>query len=369
MAAPGINTVLAGVSYAVVSGSAFTLINLPDEVIKSYTLQNASTGQAYTLLPNSSVQIVFPASGINMLHITVHTVLGSYMAKQAVNVLPSQTSAVASRSAAASAGSSQPEHRLPASSVAFQGYDESAATTSYADYHIYYHYQTGSSSREERILKKPIIILDGFDPQDIRNYKYIYDSLLVYNNYNNKLGEELRQKGYDVVILNFPVTGSTEIEKRKNGDIDIPLINGLRRDGGSDYIERNAFLLVKLVQELNAELKRNSSNEKLVIVGPSMGGLISRYALAYMEKKEAEGVANMNHNTKLWLSFDSPHDGANIPLSIQTGPYFFGYVGGNQQARDSYNKSLRNLAARQMLIEQVNEENRSSSFFTHFFSD
>jgi len=54
--------------------------------------------------------------------------------------------------------------------------------------------------------------------------------------------------------------------------------------GGADYVERNAMVLVELIKNINPALASNGSTEKLVVIGPSMGGLISRYALAYMKK-------------------------------------------------------------------------------------
>ena len=42
-----------------------------------------------------------------------------------------------------------------------------------------------------------------------------------------------------------------------------------------------------------------------------MGGLIARYGLSFMEQN------SMNHETRLYISFDSPHLGANIPVSFQ----------------------------------------------------
>lgn len=61
-----------------------------------------------------------------------------------------------------------------------------------------------------------------------------------------------------------------------------PYLLPVYQDHGGDYIERNAFTLVKLIQQTNAQLQANGSTEKLVIVGASAGGLVSRYALAYM---------------------------------------------------------------------------------------
>src|SRR5690606_23245346 len=115
----------------------------------------------------------------------------------------------------------------------------------------------------------------------------------------------------------------------------------------------NAMVLIKLIQEVNAELATNGSNEKIVIIGPSMGGQIARYALAYMEKRQALGVADMDHNTRLYISFDSPHRGANIPISAQQALYHLGNYANQQAARETYKKQIRSYAARQLLIEQM----------------
>ena len=47
------------------------------------------------------------------------------------------------------------------------------------------------------------------------------------------------------------------------------------------------MVLIELIRNTNATLKANGSAEKIVLMGPSMGGLISRYALAFMEKQLA----------------------------------------------------------------------------------
>ena len=166
------------------------------------------------------------------------------------------------------------------SKLSFQGYDESIATKGKGDVTVYH----SKLNNCDGIIRKPIIILDGFDPGDKQIGTKLYDDYL-----NNKdkgaLGDSLRNRGYDVFILNFPVYD----------------INGHSRDGGADYIERNARVLMALIDTVNF---MKQGNEKLVIIGPSMGGLISRYALAYMEQH------NMLHQTRLWVSFDTPHKGA-----------------------------------------------------------
>ena len=190
-----------------------------------------------------------------------------------------------------------------------------------------YYYAIGKScDNQKKPLTKPIIILDGFDPLDKRPIGEIYGENLSYNFDVDNLGRSLRDLDYDVVVLNFPLYISPA------GGVD----------GGADYVERNAMVLIKLIQDTNAELSANGSTEKLVIVGPSMGGLISRYALAYMEKN------NLNHNTRLWVSFDSPHNGATIPIGTQKMLYKAGDI--LDAAKNQLNSKLGSVAARQMLL-------------------
>jgi pimeloyl-ACP methyl ester carboxylesterase len=269
-----------------------------------------------------------------------------------------------------------PKNELLTSTIQFQGYDETVATNTYADYHIYYHTKSATDMDCERVLRKPIIFIDGFDAQNERPYSDIYKyELINIQNPSQNLGEELRKLGYDLVILNFPMLGQ-KINKSELLDTDllIPLavnngtvtpING--RDGGTDYIERNAFALVKLIQDLNGLLPVGST-EQLRIVGPSMGGQIARYALAYMEHQQVLGTPNMNHNTRLYISFDSPHDGANIPISVSQTLDHFGNFYGQQVAATFYNQKIRSKATRQLLIEQLDGLNGTATFYSTYYN-
>ena len=122
--------------------------------------------------------------------------------------------------------------------------------------------------------------MDGFDPKDGRQYNDIYSNFLTNNDIPLSLvGNDLRDKGYDIIILNFPVLGETIYGETGVPNLQIPsnvkingtsqTINAFNRDGGADYIERNAFLLVKLIQQVNATLAANGSTQKIVIVGPA----------------------------------------------------------------------------------------------------
>ncbi len=162
-------------------------------------------------------------------------------------------------------------------------------------------------SDQNAVLTKPAVVVEGFDIDNTMNWDELYALL-------NQEGliEELRTRGYDAVVLDF--TEST------------------------DYIQRNAFVLVDLLHEVQAQI---GPADSYPLVGASMGGLVARYALAWME-----GNADA-HRVRNFISFDVPHAGANIPLGIQYWLDFFS----DQSAEAAHLLSrLDTPAARQMLL-------------------
>jgi hypothetical protein len=221
----------------------------------------------------------------------------------------------------------------------FQGYEENQAYKGKNEYRIYYDTQNNN-----QVVNKPLYIIDGYDPNDARkiqasdydNYDPIEDeSLIELMKYGDDINliSSLNDKGFDVIVVNHPVydRGSKTI------------------DGGSDYIERNAYTFISLMRYIKSI---QQGNEKAVVIGPSMGGLITRYALAYMEKKLAEtgDNAKWNHNTRLWVSFDSPHQGANIPIGVQKGIQYFADELEVEGAKAFINEELSKPAPKQMLV-------------------
>lgn len=180
-------------------------------------------------------------------------------------------------------------------------------------------------------LRKPIILSDGFDPGDERGFIQIFD-LISQNNMLNKL----RAEGFDIVVLDY---------------LD-----------GAGYIQRNAMIMVELIKSLNEELVLNNSTAQLSIIGPSMGGLIARYALTYMEKN------NMNHNTNLFLSFDSPHLGANIPLGVQHSFKFFAEKANSNGAIEALEK-INSIAAQQLLLYHHTSFENVNAYRTELLND
>ena len=210
--------------------------------------------------------------------------------------------------------------------VPFQGYNETQAFIGEGEYEIFLDTNDG-------ILDKPIIILDGFDPGDSRGISDIYAGL-SFDGQN--LGDILRNEGYDIVILNAPVYTS----------------NGVTIDGGSDYIQRNAMVMIAMIDKLNAD---KVGQEELVVFGPSMGGLISRYALSYMEAN------SMDPETRLFISFDVPHNGANIPISLQYLINYFAALTGDPTAQQLIDQVLNSPAAKEMLVDHFSSHINAAS--------
>lgn len=106
------------------------------------------------------------------------------------------------------------------------------------------------------------------------------------NNYLNRL----RDEGYDVIILGF--------------------------DDGTDNTVDNAALLMHLIEVVNNQKFANGSFIENVVSGYSGGGITSRLALALMESRFQNNLGPHPH-TKLWVSFEGEHQGANVPLGLQ----------------------------------------------------
>lgn len=282
------------------------LINTLSVPISSMTA-DFGTGEIHTIIPNQKITINYNQIGVKNIHFYIQLEDGtSYTLSSQIEILENESRFV----------------EMIESTLAFQGYDETEAFTGLGEYEIYIDTVDG-------VLDKPIIFLDGFDPGDSRPIGALYQAL-TYSNGNENLADEARALGYDIVLLNFPVY------QRNNGDWV---------DGGVDYIQRNAFVLIELINLINSQ---KEGDEELVIIGPSMGGLISRYALTYMENNE------MDHQTRLWVSFDSPHLGANIMIGLQ---HLINYIAygpmGDVTIQEVVDAMLRSPAAKQMLIDHL----------------
>jgi hypothetical protein len=160
-------------------------------------------------------------------------------------------------------------------------------------------------SGTDRVLRRPLIIVEGFDAWKIlhadepENNVSFEDMIFRFGDGrdgnlnvriaefgNQTLNDLLDNAGYDLIVIDF--------------------------ENGTDYIQRNAFVVQSVLRYVNrVKVAVEGAIQPNVILGFSMGGLVARYALRDME---VNGIA---HNTRLNVSIDSPHQGANVPLGFQ----------------------------------------------------
>jgi hypothetical protein len=269
------------------------------------------------------------------------------------------------------AGDAYKENGRIIANIPFTGYEVNDPTIlAEIDYRIFY--STNDAGNNQ--LDNPIIILDGFDPGDKRKIEdcdcgqdlncavankedgqfnpEFHNSMYDFQDYKDAQGnprnalETLRTQGFDVIMVNHPTYDTVDIN---TGEV-------VTIDGGAYYIESNAMALIKLLQETKIRIAAAGSNAQIKIIGPSMGGQISRYALAYMEamEEQTQDSDTWDHNVSHWVSIDSPHLGANIPLGVQSLIYLSTVMlrGHSDDAADNfYFEQLSSPAAQQQLIE------------------
>lgn len=205
----------------------------------------------------------------------------------------------------------------------------------------YVHYRPDILPGEENLFKRPFIIIEGFetgnyDPNKAENYRMgDFGWCELWGSSFGILGgsplqksptlfNQLHNDGYDIIMLDF-------------------------KDSKRSLIQ-NAALVRELIQRVN-QFKTVDSDPNIVL-GASAGGVISRYALAYMEKH------NEDHCTNLWLSVDAPYQGANISLGAQ---YLLSFMANNNVQTVSQaqimHSALGTQAALELLIYNVYQSN------------
>ena len=158
------------------------------------------------------------------------------------------------------------------------------------------------------VMTKPFVLVEGFDPWRVisslkkSSAKPELGSTNHKSFYNNSLTDSFKNE-YDIIYIDW--YDSTE------------------------DIRDNAHLLVKILREINQRKICDGCLERTVIMGQSMGGLVTRVALCMMESNgEAHGMST-------YISHDSPHLGANVPLgALYFVQYALSYISGFQNAID-----------------------------------
>ncbi|MET0237156.1 MAG: hypothetical protein ABW224_21075 [Kibdelosporangium sp.] len=122
--------------------------------------------------------------------------------------------------------------------------------------------------------------------------------------------------------------------------------------GGRDliilgYTERSASILTNAetaTAAIRQSIAERQGSAGLVVGGFSMGGLVTRYALARMERRRER------HETAVYLSYDSPHRGAWIPIGLQAFAHFLAEV---NPLLGGLSRQINSDAARQLLWQHI----------------
>lgn len=148
-----------------------------------------------------------------------------------------------------------------------------------------------------RLIRNPILVVEGIDFHDVAPHIQIdginYEDIsFKFNLYSDLAQLSTSAYNRDLVVLNF--------------------------NQSTNAIQSNAELFKEVLAYINNPSNRvagiDPAVSKTVVVGISMGGLVSRLGLAQLVAAN-NGVDNTN--VSLLYTHDSPHYGANIPLSFQ----------------------------------------------------
>lgn len=159
-------------------------------------------------------------------------------------------------------------------------------------------------------LVRPVIMADGFNLGRSK-LDVLYHGL---ESGSFPFISELRRRGRDVILLGF--------EERSASILD------------------NAEAAVAAILRATAE---QVGDTRLVVGGFSMGGIVTRYALAKLERQR------MDHRTALYFSYDSPHRGASIPVGVQAFSHFIPFP-------NDFARQMNSPAARQMLWQHYDKD-------------
>lgn len=196
-------------------------------------------------------------------------------------------------------------------------------------------------------IKKALIIAEGFDPYP----------LLTAINTNLYL------------LMQFPTRTDNIIPELYGVDMNYDIVY-VDNKVGTDDIKRNAELFIHAISIINSSAYRNTYATQNVVMGISMGGLVARYALRKMETK------GIDHKTWKYISMDSPHKGANVPVGFQGAVRHFSSIDFKFFFRTIFKMTdipivndallvLNSPAAKQMLIYNVNEAGTGYDNSTH----
>lgn len=145
-------------------------------------------------------------------------------------------------------------------------------------------------------LVRPLIVVEGFDPGNLITPENQFGQ----TNFNSFIAL--------VNDFNSSVNLRNLLQSTTTQQYDIIYVDWAR---GTDFIQRNAMLLERVIRWVNEQKVIDGCTEPNVVLGQSMGGLVARWALKDMENR------GLPHQTRLYISWDAPHLGANVPMAYQ----------------------------------------------------
>ncbi|MFJ9703839.1 esterase/lipase family protein [Streptomyces sp. NPDC101234] len=182
------------------------------------------------------------------------------------------------------------------------------------------------SPLNRRQLVRPVILSDGFSSGS-SDLDQLFHGLEENGDY--RFISELHASGRDVIILGY--------------------------DDRTASITDNADTAIECIRRA---LSERVGRAKLAVGGFSMGGMVTRYALARME----QDPACPDHETALYFSYDSPHQGGWLPIALQAFTHYatdkWGDAPGIGPVLRQFSGLLNSPAAKQMArwhIEKVGD--------------
>ncbi|WP_431043634.1 esterase/lipase family protein [Streptomyces sp. P1-3] len=159
-------------------------------------------------------------------------------------------------------------------------------------------------------LVRPVILADGFNsgPSDLNGFWEAVERGAY------PFATELRRRGHDLVLVGYGERSRSILE--------------------------NAEAVRSAVLE---SIARRRGDAPLSVGGFGMGGLVARYALAGMEHERVD------HQTAVYVSYDSPHRGAWVPIALQA---FAHYI---RPLKSGFSRQINSDAARQLLWRHIPE--------------
>ena len=163
----------------------------------------------------------------------------------------------------------------------------------------------GNSDLGAEDIRKPLLVIQGYDDGGFiprNDFSKFFDKfrdapkilsqggMLVPDNvFQTSLEDLLESEDYDLIYLDF--------------------------EDASYDLHHNSMVVESFLNELETIKAQNGSEEPTRILGLSMGGVLGRYTLLRMQD---EGKAT---NVDKLVTWDSPHEGVNLPLAAQAALY------------------------------------------------